>query len=880
MESTSIGTLRSVCKESIIRPAVPGAAPLSSILEGVCFVDGALENPFSGRQSGAQGLEGCPAPEVVSREVLARITERQHRVIVVRGVPRPVVAGFADALVDGLREEMEVLALDMAGTAPQSVHAYSLSLTRGQEILGRISRAAASCAELLVLIRDADLLANLHLQHLIRLAQRQQRAGSSLILVLMGDARLAQGLDAGGQGAGLSPWIFDAALRYVGAVRGFVAECLRTAGVGSPVFTDDAIEALVEWCGCNAESIRALCGWAYLLSLRDAVDRVDTRLIHEAAGLCGLSGPDDRPRCVSFPVGEAALAFLHRQHRGREERAGTDDRTSAFAWRLRQGRARAEDPEGPPAQPSEVAAAAMDGASRSAVQGRMSGGADAGTPVPRAPGSGSELADPDPMAVVADASCAVATPGAREPAQGPVGEGGAPRHPPRPAEGGREIRVGPLRLRVRFHHLTVGMAALMLGVWLSAVFLGGGTTRGQVGVNPGDEAASSGSGPDRTGPGPIQGVAGPGSGGPAADPGAPGPAVGALMALAEGQLRASKLTTPSGDNALESYLAVLRLRPGHGPALEGLDRIRKQYQAWARAATERKDETRANRYLHKALTVGGIYERHLGTGDHVITWAGCGVTKKAFMKELAAAFERRTGIRVVLEGGGATRGIRDTANSVVQMGGSCRMALPLVDPDELHVTLHPVAWDALTVIVNPANPIEDISSEQIRQVYRGEIRNWRELGGPDAPIHLCVRHGRISGVGYAIRQYLFRDSSVDFVTDADYVFPSSGPLEEAVERDPLAIGITGVSSARKRRVGIVAVDGDRPSFENMVAGRYRFYRPLYLVTRDRPTGNVKALIDFALSPEGQDVIRANGTVPYLDAPGLAAKVLVHGFGVN
>jgi phosphate transport system substrate-binding protein len=264
--------------------------------------------------------------------------------------------------------------------------------------------------------------------------------------------------------------------------------------------------------------------------------------------------------------------------------------------------------------------------------------------------------------------------------------------------------------------------------------------------------------------------------------------------------------------------------------------------------------------------------------SNVLHWAGCGITKKAFMTELAAAYQKRTGTRVALEGGGATRGIRDTAALVMDMGGSCRMSLPETDRAEMHVTLHPVAWDALALIAHPDNPVENLSADQIRAVYTGRIGNWRELGGPDAPIHLYVRTGRISGVGYAIRQYLFEDSQVEFVTD--YVVPSSGPLEQAVERDPLAVGITGVSSARKRNVKLVSIDGKSPTYDNVRSGGYGLYRPLYLVTSPGPSPEVKAFVAFAMSEDGRQVLRNNGTVPYRDAPNLISRLLIYGFGVR
>ena len=261
-----------------------------------------------------------------------------------------------------------------------------------------------------------------------------------------------------------------------------------------------------------------------------------------------------------------------------------------------------------------------------------------------------------------------------------------------------------------------------------------------------------------------------------------------------------------------------------------------------------------------------------------ITWAGCGVTKKAFMTELARAYETKTGIKISLQGGGATRGIRDAAQRKVDIGGSCRMNLPEEERTELYAEMHPVAWDALAIIVNKNNPVQDLSTDQIKAMYMGQITNWNQVGGPDAPVRMYTRRGKISGVGYAIRQYIFKDSNIEFKTE--YQVNSSGPLEKAVETDVNAIGITGISSARKRDVKILSFDGKIPSYENVRDGHYGLYRPLYIVTGPSSTKQVKYFISYIRSEEGRKILRANQTVPYQDAPRLMSKMLIYGFDVK
>lgn len=253
-----------------------------------------------------------------------------------------------------------------------------------------------------------------------------------------------------------------------------------------------------------------------------------------------------------------------------------------------------------------------------------------------------------------------------------------------------------------------------------------------------------------------------------------------------------------------------------------------------------------------------------------LTWAGCGITKKSFMAELATAYQAKYGTEIVLEGGGAAKGIRRVGDKSVNIGGACRPKLP-GNVAELSTQLNPVAWDALVVIVHPDNPVSDITIDQVRRVYEGEIKNWKELGGRDQPLELQIRKGKQSGVGRTFRELAFGDLDKDFV--ANTVHKSSGPLEKAVEANPNAIGVTGVSSARKRSVKLLTLQGREADYENIRSGEYLFYRPLYIAHNPANPryDEVKQFIDFAHSREGREIIRRQGAVPYLDALNLIRK---------
>jgi phosphate transport system substrate-binding protein len=257
-----------------------------------------------------------------------------------------------------------------------------------------------------------------------------------------------------------------------------------------------------------------------------------------------------------------------------------------------------------------------------------------------------------------------------------------------------------------------------------------------------------------------------------------------------------------------------------------------------------------------------------------LTWVGCGISKTAFMNELAAAYKRKTGTEIIVEGGGATRGIQDPAARKSDLGGSCRHVLP--SPEEENARLIPVGWDALAVIVNSENPVKKITREQLKSILTGKIKNWQPIGGPDEKIHVIIQeqglHGKISGVGLMMRELLFFNRDQDFTKDSTVV-GDSGPVEDLVEHDKWALGVTGSSSARRRRLKMILFEGVLPSYENIAQGKYPLFRPLYLVIpkASANASSIKDFVAFALSDEGQKVLKQSGTVTLEDGTGLWAK---------
>ena len=251
--------------------------------------------------------------------------------------------------------------------------------------------------------------------------------------------------------------------------------------------------------------------------------------------------------------------------------------------------------------------------------------------------------------------------------------------------------------------------------------------------------------------------------------------------------------------------------------------------------------------------------------ERALTYIGCGVTKKAFMKEIAAAYKKETGIQILISGGGATRGIHFVSREKVDLGGACRHKLSSSAEQKAYPNI--VAWDALVAIVHPSNPINQLKTTELKDILTGKITNWKEVGGADTAIQVVSRVGKNSGVGRMARELIFASAEQEY-TDRAKVYPSSGPLEKAIERNPYAIGISGISSARKRQVKQLSLDGASTDYHSISSGAYPLIRPLYLFTVGKPKGKVKHFIDFVKGPKGQKVIKDQGTVNLEDGKDL------------
>lgn len=265
-----------------------------------------------------------------------------------------------------------------------------------------------------------------------------------------------------------------------------------------------------------------------------------------------------------------------------------------------------------------------------------------------------------------------------------------------------------------------------------------------------------------------------------------------------------------------------------------------------------------------SLTGGSLVRTASAEGkDGQLIFKGCGIIRAAFMSECAEAYKKKTGKDIRITGGGATIGVRAPMAGAADIGATCRPPLPGKFPEEEGGYLTMVAWDAICFITHPSNPVTSLTSQQAKDILTGKITNWNEVGGPDQRILVVYRSqtesDKSSGVGYMLRKLLFHDTDVDFVEDALH-FRDTGLVEARIAEIEWTLGATGISSAKKKNLKILALDGIAPTKEAIQSGQYPLFRPLFIITKDKPHGDAGDFIRWLLSDEGQDIISSQGTV--------------------
>jgi phosphate transport system substrate-binding protein len=244
-------------------------------------------------------------------------------------------------------------------------------------------------------------------------------------------------------------------------------------------------------------------------------------------------------------------------------------------------------------------------------------------------------------------------------------------------------------------------------------------------------------------------------------------------------------------------------------------------------------------------------------------WTGCQKPKggltvagstsvQPFAEMLAEEYmARHPGKKVFIQGGGSSAGIQAVRTGAADIGMSSRRLMER----EKELLGTPIAYDAIAVIVNPQNPLNNLSTEQIRGIFSGKVTKWNGIGGPDHSLTMVTREEG-SGTREAFQKMVMGQREISL---GGLVQDSNGAIRQVVADDPNAIGYISLGLVEKS-VKALKIDGIQPNMENIMKSRYQIIRPFLFVFRDPPQGLAKDFLDFILSAEGQKLLKQEGLI--------------------
>lgn len=222
------------------------------------------------------------------------------------------------------------------------------------------------------------------------------------------------------------------------------------------------------------------------------------------------------------------------------------------------------------------------------------------------------------------------------------------------------------------------------------------------------------------------------------------------------------------------------------------------------------------------------------------------------------------GVMVSIKGGGSGTGIAALINGTVDFANASREMkdeeLALAQEKGIDPVETVVAKDGISVIVNPANQVTDLTVDQLGKIYRGEITNWKEVGGADQAIVLLSRDSASGTYEFFKETVVGKDA--EYAKEAKLLASNQAIVDE-VKGNAGAIGYVGLGYAENAGSEIkeMNVEGVAPGIDTVLDGTYPLGRDLYMYSNGQPEGVAKAYIEWILGTDGQAIVADQGFVP-------------------
>lgn len=241
-------------------------------------------------------------------------------------------------------------------------------------------------------------------------------------------------------------------------------------------------------------------------------------------------------------------------------------------------------------------------------------------------------------------------------------------------------------------------------------------------------------------------------------------------------------------------------------------------------------------------------------------------------KKAGAEFKKiHPDVELVLKGTGSGDGIRALITGTANIANASRF----IKEKEIKMVLEKgalpvpfqIAYDCIVPVVHPFNPVSDISMENLKKIYTGEIQNWKQVGGVDGKITIISRDTSSGTYGVWKEMVLKGKEPAPGMTPVE----SNSSVVKAVSSDKQAIGYVGIGYIQPS-VKALKVDHVTATLKTALSGKYPIVRPLYMFTRNWPDGIVKQFINFVLDPDnGQRLVKDAGFLPLYASSGSSGR---------
>ncbi len=247
----------------------------------------------------------------------------------------------------------------------------------------------------------------------------------------------------------------------------------------------------------------------------------------------------------------------------------------------------------------------------------------------------------------------------------------------------------------------------------------------------------------------------------------------------------------------------------------------------------------------------GLLGAGCGKGRETLTMAGS-TAFQSFAEKLADQYMvSHPDVSIMVQGGGSALGVQAALSGAAQIGMADLVKLPTEAAALKSVV---VARDGIALVVHPSNPVSGLTTEQIRGIFNGTFRNWKEVGGADKSISVVSREAG-SGTRSSFEQIV---QNVKLLNDA-IIQDSNGTIRETVANDAGAVGYLS-HGLLSDKIKAVNVDGVGCTEEGMMNGGYKLVRPIFLLSKGGASPACEAFLEYTQSAEAQEMIHKNGLI--------------------